>query len=299
MSRVLPVLATVAAMAACAPAEAQVAWERREPVHTVRVAPFQNPELDESSGLAASRAHPGVLWTIEDSGTSSALFATDTLGRDLGRWEVARIDNFDWEALSRGPCPGGTCLYIGDVGDNAGRRSHVTVYRIREPDPAVHTRYLRGAESLSVRYPDGHHDVEALIVTPKQDLLLISKGQNGGPQVFRVPASAWRLKQPAMAEALGPLPLPTSGGLVGRVTDAALSPDGRRVVVRTYVDLYFFELTGEGRLAPTKPPIACGIFGLEIQGEGVDWLDAHRLALSGERAFGIAGGISIVECPDR
>ena len=297
MNRPLAQLAA-AALAACAPAEAQVAWERREPLSTVRVAPFENKDLDESSGLAASRAHPGVLWTIEDSGVGPDLYAVDTLGRYLWSWEVAGIANFDWEAVGLGPCRGGTCLYIGDTGDNTGRRSHVTLYRLREPNPDLRTRYLRGAESLSFRFPDGRPDVEAMIVTPKQDVLLISKARVGSPHVYRVPASAWSARQPVTAELLGILPLP-DGGVVGRVTDAALSPDGRRVVVRTYVDLYSFELAQNGGLTPARPPIVCGIFGLEIQGEGVTWLDERRLALSGERQMGIAGGIAIVECPDK
>ena len=297
MNRPLALLAA-AALAACAPAEAQVSWERREPLSTGRVAPFENKELDESSGLAVSRAYPGVLWTIEDSGVGPEIYAVDTLGGHLWSWEVAGIANADWEALGLGPCQGGTCLYIGDTGDNPGKRTDVTLYRVHEPDPAVHTRYLRGAESVTFRFPDGRPDVEALIVTPKQDVLLISKARAGSPQVYRVPASAWRATQPVTAELLGTLPLP-GGGVVGQVTDAALSPDGRRVVVRTYVDLYFFELAADGGLAPARPPIVCGIFGLEIQGEGVDWLDERRLALSGERLMGVAGGIAIVECPDR
>ena len=297
MNRPLALLAA-AALAACAPAEAQVSWERRDPLRTVRVAPFENKDLDESSGLAASRAYPGVLWTIEDSGTGPDIFAVDTLGRHLWSWEVAGIANADWEAIGLGPCRRGSCLYIGDTGDNTGKRAHVTLYRVREPNPAVRTRYLRGAESVSFRFPDGRPDVEALIVTPKQDVLLITKARVGSPQLYRVPASAWRATQPVTAELLGILPLP-DGGVVGRVTDAALSPDGSRVVVRTYVDLYFFELAANGGLTPARPPIVCGIFGLELQGEGVDWLDERRLALSGERQMGVAGGIAIVECPDR
>ena len=95
MNRPLALLAA-AALAACAPAEAQVSWERRDPLRTARVAPFENEDVDESSGLAASRAYPGVLWTIEDSGTGPDIFAVDTLGRHLWSWEVAGIANADW-----------------------------------------------------------------------------------------------------------------------------------------------------------------------------------------------------------
>ena len=292
-------LLTAVVLVACAPAEAQVSWVRRDPVRSVRSAPFANRELDESSGLAASRAHPGVLWTIEDSEAGPYLFATDTLGRDLGTWQVVGIENWDWEAISRGPCPGGTCLHIADTGDNSRSRDHVAIYRIREPDPAAAGRRVRDAEKLTVRYPAGAHDVEALVVTPTQDLLLVSKGGDGGAHLFRVPAAAWKSKGTATAEALGTLPLPPGGSFVSWVTDAALAPDGRRVAVRTYADVYFFELAAGGRLTPAKPPVVCSIFGLQLQGEGIDWLDARRLALSAERSFGVAGGVAIVECPDR
>jgi hypothetical protein len=297
VSRVAALLAA-ALLAAGARVEAQVTWVRREPVRTVRSAPFENAELDESSGLAASRQHAGVLWTIEDSGSGPWLFAVDTLGRDRGRWELGGGVNRDWEAIRLGPCPAGSCLYIGDVGDNAGRRDEGSIYRIPEPDPATARGTLRGAERLSFHYPDGPHDVEAMIVTPDQNILLISKGRHDSAQLYRLPASAWTSGSRITAEALGALPLPDVG-VAGRVTDAALAPAGRRVVVRTYVDLYLFDLGGGDSLTPSDPPVACGIFGLEAQGEGVDWLDDRRLALSAERAFGISGGIAIVECPWR
>ena len=129
MNRPLALLAA-AALAACAPAEAQVSWERRDPLRTVRVAPFENEDLDESSGLAASRAYPGVLWTIEDSGTGPDIFAVDTLGRHLWSWEVAGIANADWEAIGLGPCrrgdeggEGQACRERGGC-DPAGHRAH-------------------------------------------------------------------------------------------------------------------------------------------------------------------------------
>ncbi len=300
MSRIAALLAAATVLLACAPAEAQVSWRRREATRTVPEVPFANRELDESSGLAASRAHPGLLWTIEDSETGPYLFATDTLGRDHGRWEIEHADNWDWESIRLGRCPRGACLYVGDTGDNAANRDRVSIYRIPEPDPtAAGTHDLFGVETLTFRYPEGSHNVEAMVVTPAQDLLLISKGEKGPPALYRIPAGAWKSKSPVTAEALGTLPLPDAG-LTGRVTDAALSPDGRRIAVRTYVDIYFFELDARGGgLAPAKPPIVCGIFGLQLQGEGIDWLDARRLAVSGERAFGFGGGIAIVECPAR
>src|SRR5690606_1795107 len=43
------------------------------------------PELEEASGLAASRRHAGVLWMHNDSGGEPEVFAVDSTGAVLGR----------------------------------------------------------------------------------------------------------------------------------------------------------------------------------------------------------------------
>ena len=41
---------------------------------------------------------------------------------------------------------------------------------------------------------------------------------------------------------------------------------------------------------------ACGIFGIEPQGEGVAWLDQRHLVTSSENNFGMLGGLGLVRC---
>src|SRR6266568_6264490 len=48
-------------------------------------ATFQSPRLVESSGVAVSRAYPGVLWTHNDSGDGPYLYATDLRGPTAAR----------------------------------------------------------------------------------------------------------------------------------------------------------------------------------------------------------------------
>ena len=55
-------------------------WQVRAPVRADRTGTFEDPRVGESSGVAASPAHPGVFWTVNDSGNDPVLFATDTLG---------------------------------------------------------------------------------------------------------------------------------------------------------------------------------------------------------------------------
>ena len=74
-----------------------------------------------------------VLFAHNDSGDRSRFFAVSRTGADLGVFEVTGAQNVDWEDMDRGPCPAGSCLYIGDIGDNDGSRLAYTVYRMTGP----------------------------------------------------------------------------------------------------------------------------------------------------------------------
>jgi len=254
--------------------------------------------LDESSGVAASRQYPGVLWSLNDSGNPAALFATDTSGADRGRFSVAGAQNVDWEAIALGPCGKTDCLYIADTGDNRAERPVVELYRISEPDPAraaALPRTTRPAQVLRIRYPGGPRDVEAIFVDRRGDAYLISKGADGKVDLFRVAAERWSSRI-ADAELRGTLQIDAGSALGQLVTDAALGPDGNRVAVRTYRAIFFFTRTPDGNLRPASPPIGCSVLGLESQGEGVTWLDDQTLALTSEAGFREAGAVGVARC---
>jgi hypothetical protein len=262
--------------------------------------PFQDRRIGESSGVVASRKHPGLLWTLNDSGGDPVLFLTDTTGASLGAFTLSAATNVDWETLGRGPCGRDECLYIGDTGDNGERRRSVTLYRIPEPAPLDPPRdaIVDGTRAVRVEYPDRPHDVEALYVEPDGGVVLVSKGRRGGILTFRVAAQSWTTGA-ARAERLDSLPIAPSLPLGRAVTDAAISPDGRRVVVRTYRELWFFSRAEDGHLTldPARP--VCDVTGLQRQGEAVDWWAGDRLVLTSERGSARAGTIVLVQCPVR
>ncbi len=242
---------------------------------------------------------PGVLFSINDSGNPPIIFATDTAGRALGRWTVPGIRNRDWEALAIGRCPTGSCLYIADTGDNREQLAAVRLYRLREP---ARLDRFRGAadpapldlDSIIVRYPDGPHDVEAMWIDDNGAVLLVSKGRSGGVRLYRVRPVVGN-RDPIQAELLQVLPITPDQRLGRWVTDAARSPNGRSVAIRTYTELYLFPLTAPDRLG--APTTVCNLAGLEPQGEGVEWLDDRRLVLTSEAPFGApAGPIHVVRC---
>ena len=285
----LPAMACVlGACAAATSAPAPAAEVVRRPT------PFTNPKLTESSGVVPSARVPGILWTHNDSGSDPLLFATDTLGRDLGTVAVTGAQNQDWEDLAIGPCHRATCLYIGDIGDNREVRSSVAVYRVPEPDlDAVSTAM---AEKLELRYPDGPHDAEAMFVDAPGDLYLVTKGRSHGVLLFRVKHDAWGNGH-AVAEPMGSLPLDPHGTLFDMVTGADISARNDLMVLRTYRRIYLFRLAPDGTIGSPDPVTVCDIGGIESQGEGIAWLDESRFVVTSEEGNLGPGTVTILRCP--
>jgi hypothetical protein len=182
--------------------------------------PTMLPEIPEASGLAISRRNPGIIWSHNDSGHATELFALDAAtGALRGRVRVP-VRTRDWEAIAAGRCPAGHCLYIADIGDNGLARRRVEIYRV--PEPAPGDAETSKPEAFSVAYADGRHNAEALFVVG-DDLFVVTRDRTGG---------LYRSNAPLRSGA--DLTLQRIGQfLLEAVTDAAASPDEASIVVRT------------------------------------------------------------------
>ena len=228
------------------------------------------PELPEASGLAAGRRTQGVLWSHNDSG-EPIVFALTATGAVSGRVRIpgARVE--DWEAIAVGPCPQGTCLYIGDIGDNEAKRRSITIYRTPEPAPGA-TR-TDNAEAMYATYPDGPQDAEGLIVVGS-DLFIVTKGETGPVALYRF-GSPFRSGATVTLERIAEL-VPAKGkgrkrsvAKDSRITDASASVDGRWVVLRTPNAVAFHDAREftTGRIREVSRHDVSGA--RERQGEGV------------------------------
>jgi hypothetical protein len=255
--RTAAVLATCLA-AACARAADSVCTDAR----LVSVLP---PVLEEASGVAASTRLPGVLWVHNDSEGSPALYALSRQGTLLAEIAVTGSDaQQDWEDIAVGPCAAGSCIYIGDIGDNFHRRDDRAILRLPEPDTADAT--AGPVERFPFRYPDGPRDAEALFVLPDTTVWIISKGRDGPVTLYRYPAPL----RSGTTVALVAVQQLTPGlvQLPDFVTGASAAPDGSRIAVRTYssLELYRFDRDTLVSVWPQPFPLE----GLtEPQGEGV------------------------------
>lgn len=216
---------------------------------------FETDEIDESSGLAASRRHPGVFWTHNDSGDVPRLFAVTADGRLRGEFSVEGAVLTDWEAITADLTGH---LYIADSGNNDNERRDLVVYRVREPDLPLSGPPIRGRLQVDRRvefsypeqraFPDPERenfDAEAVFWAPhpatgEGTLYLLTKHRSDTRTVlYRFDDLSGT--RPIRLVRVGELDV---GGAEhafgGMVTGADATPGGQRLAVLTYHALFVF-----------------------------------------------------------
>lgn len=248
----------------------------------------------EASGAAVSRAYAEVIWTHNDSGGEPQVIAVDQTGRLLGILTVRGADNLDWEDIEIGPCPGGSCMYIGDIGDNAAEREDIAVYRAPEPGPEDGS--IENSTRFTMTYPGGPRDAEGLFVLPPERVFIVTKGDNSAIEVYEYPGPLRSDEQVELrlVRQLSAEQVP----LEDRATAASASPDGRYVAIRTRTTLLIYEtdsLIGEG----DTPPMNVDLTSLgEPQGEGIGFAADGVLVTTSEGGVEAAPGMmGILWCP--
>lgn len=180
--------------------------------------------IGEVSGVVASRRHGGLLWIEEDSGNPERIYGITLSGTAVATVDVSNAENRDWEdiALARGR------IWLADIGDNRATRSSVQIYSFPEPDPSATSV---SASRLTLTYPDGPHNAEAMFVDGVRRKLFIVTKQDGTAGVYRASIAG------STADATRQLRLVQTLDL-NRVTAADL--DGSGIVIKS----------GDGRWFP-------------------------------------------------
>jgi len=258
--------------------------------------------LVELSGLAASRLHPGILYAHNDSGDSARFFAINAQAQVTAEIHLNGVTAVDWEDISVGPCPSGSCIYIGDTGDNKLDRDDYVIYRIAEPPtlPSNGSVISVSFEAIPYAFPGAaHYNVESLLVHPTTGQLFVITKDSG------IPASVYELPLPLRADAgtatmtlVATLAL---SPLEGAVTDGAFHPCGDRILIRTTGATGLFELSrtaGQSlstlfSATPVRVPVAN-----EPQGEAVTYTvdGSHYVTASETVSDSAVPAISIVSC---
>jgi hypothetical protein len=136
-------------------------------------------QLRETSGLAVSRQNPDILW-LHNDGAKKHIYAVRTDGRPAARLNVrTKFDDIEDIAIGLGPQPGTDFLYLGDIGDNKEDRREIRIVRVPEPSLSQsddEELKIKDPEVFRLRYPDGPHDAEALMIdSATGDLFIATK----------------------------------------------------------------------------------------------------------------------------
>lgn len=215
---------------------------------------FSDPAIVESSGLVVE---DGLFVTVNDSGDRGRIFTVDGTGATVGvtSWSPTPVDV---EALA--PAGDGE-VWVGDIGDNAGSRSAVSVMRVpfgrgdRTVTPPAYT----------LVYPDGSHDAETLLAAPDGRLLVVSKDLGGGT-VYAAP------RELSVTE---PNRLRPVADAMAFATDGSFFPDGRHYVVRGYGSAAVYTYPGHEEVGTfSLPP--------QPQGEAIAVADDGWVHVSSE-----------------
>ena len=297
-------IASPAAAADRSPAAAAAALCDGKPRTTGSLA---DPAMIETSGLAWSRAHRGLLWAHNDSGDTARIFALRRDGSSEGVVTVTGATAVDWEDIALGTGPRGRdSLFLGDIGGGGnGIRPSVAIHRIPEPEPPGEgaTTASAASDRITLVYPDGGHDAEALLVDDRNgDLVVVTKGADADATVYRAAGGAVAPAGSTITlEAVGPVGQPTEvraerlalelaslGDAADLVTGGDASAAGQVAVVRTYGGIAVFAWPTRRSLAETLTRVPCAApapFTLRApQGEAV------ALAPNGRRLVTVSEG---------
>ena len=232
----------------------------------------ENNAINEASGLAASSLNSGVLWTHNDSGDSTRVFAMTVHGHDLGDFYLEGTSARDWEdiAVGSGPEQGVSYIYVGEIGDNAAVYQTKRIYRVPEPrvdssvSPTSHS--LSGVETITYRYPDGPRDAEALMVDPlTRDLIIVSK-REASVRVYRLP-------YPQATDSTITLEHIATLDSITFITGGDISVDGTEILLKNYAAVYYWGREDKNesiaKLFQRKPSRLP--YTPEPQGEAIAW----------------------------
>ncbi len=232
--------------------------------------------IDESSGVAPSFLSPDDYYTFNDSGDSARFFKFDQRGTILGVYSVPNATNVDWEDMASARLNGHPYLFFGDIGDNTGKRKSIKIYRVPEPTGTQ----CRADEIIELKYPDGSHNAETLLVHPKTgDITIVTKASlhPAGIYFLRCPKTSGSY----VLQKLADIDVNAIMREAKLITGGAWSHDAKHVVLRTYLGAYEFPVSD-----PMKWFVSTPIriqTNLEMQGEGITYaLDDKALITTSE-----------------
>ena len=241
------------------------------------------PKLNENSGLAYFGGER--VWIIEDNGNRDEIYAVNFQGELTQSFTVKNAQNRDWEDLAQDE---NGRLFIGDFGNNDNRRKNLAIYLLPSPEKEkgdkIEAKKLRFTYPQQKKFPPSAKkrlfDAEAFFYH-KGFFYLFTKNRtkpfNGESLIYRLKAH----KGEQEAEFLGSL-TPCTTERYCKITSAALSPSGNRLVLIGYGKMWLIDKPDWDQLSDS--PLQMIDLQWPTQMESVCFKDENTLLISDEQS---------------
>ena len=223
----------------------------------VVVTTLTDDRIVEASALVSGSATDGRACVANDKGNAPLVYCVDLeTGQTYGTVRMDGVEVVDSEAMA---AAGDGKVWLGDIGDNDEVRETVNLMRAPYPDAGASSVRPR---VVPLRYPDGPHDAETLLVNRSTGVRwIVTKEDTAG--VYRVPADAGPEATSTLVEVAGV-------NAPANVTDGVVLRGGRGLVLRTHDIATVYDLPGWQRI---------GAFALPPQPQGEAITHEHGRAL--------------------
>lgn len=252
--------------------------------------------LKETSGLIQLQ---GRIITHNDSGDKAALYELNASTGKIARTVIVKnAVNVDWEAIAQND----THIFVGDIGNNAGRRKDLVVYKISISDYVTASNDSVTAEQIFISYEDQtvfntanyetNFDAEALVFKGNELYLFSKNWGNNQCRVYKVPTIAGTYK----------LPVVTSFNAKGLITGATYNEDIEQIVLTGYSFVVPFVCNIP---APLDAPLKIDTFyrkvlnmptGYSSQVEAISAVDEDTYYITAEEYLGRKAGLFKLTC---
>jgi hypothetical protein len=242
--------------------------------------------IPETSGLVWD---DGKLWTLNDSGNPAELFSIDSAdGHILQTVYIDNFPNIDWEDLTADK----DYIYIGDFGNNRGRRTDQKILKIAKNDIGKDALVHVKAKAISFNYADQtnfevkayqhNFDCEA-IISIKDELYIFTKNWSDlHTKVYKLP------KEPGNYT-VKPYDI---FNVAGVVTAASYNKETKEIVLLGYIDFmkhsfmwFLNDYTDDHFFTGNKRRIDMGD-GKAWQTEGISFISPNHFLISNEKEDG-------------
>lgn len=194
------------------------------------------PAITECSGICMSPKREGIWYCHNDSGDSPRFFAMKADGSLEKEYAVQGGKAIDWEDCASAMVDGKSYIYFADFGDNELKREDITIYQVEEPSPSQTTP--AGYYPWTLKYPDGPHNAEALMVEPKSGTMWIVTKEDVGPARLYTTPKGMSTDSTQKLAFRGTIEFKEVGPYANQVTGGDIAPDGNHIVLRTYRNAY-------------------------------------------------------------